>query len=101
MPPESVAIAAARRMSGTQSGAVMRVTSTDPSVNLPASARDARRLTGPLACPGAAPSPRRSTVPAGSCGVLTGAPTAVTGLDCSIHVLPAVSIAHSVSCGAP
>ena len=52
MPPESVTIAEARRINGTQSGAVMRVTSTAPSLNLPASASAASRLTGPLAMPG-------------------------------------------------
>jgi hypothetical protein len=36
MPPESVTIAAARRISGTQSGAVMCVTSTSPAASRPA-----------------------------------------------------------------
>ena len=48
-----------------------------------------------LPLPGAAPRPRTSGSP--SC---TPGPE-VTGRDCSIQTSPAVSNAHSVSCGAP
>ena len=94
-------MAAARRISGTQSGAVILVTSTSPSWNCPASASEPRTHTGPLAEPGAAPSPRSRIVRAGSTDVAAACPTAVTGRDCSIQVVPSRSIAHSVSCAAP
>ena len=63
MPPESVTIAAALRISGTQSGAVMCVTSTSPSFSRVASASSAITRTGPLASPGAAPRPLISSAP--------------------------------------
>ena len=95
MPPESVTIAAARRIIGTQSGAVMRATSTSPSARS-AAVREETMRTGPLAEPGAAPSPWRSTSPAGGpwCRV-------VIGRACSIQSAPPSSKAHSVSCGSP
>ena len=46
-PPESVTIAAARRISGTQSGAVMCATSTSPSSNCAASASVVSTRTAP------------------------------------------------------
>ena len=103
IPPESVTIAAARRIRGTQSGAVMWVTSTSPSASsaLPPSAAITR--TGPAATPGAAPSPRTSSspAPAGSGAASGSPPVAVTGRDWSIHTRPSGSKAHSVSCGVP
>ena len=58
MPPASVTIAAARRMSGTQSGEVMCVTSTSPACKRAASASEPMMRTVPLPLPGAAPRPR-------------------------------------------
>ncbi len=102
IPPESVTIAAALRISGTQSGAVMWVTRTSPSTSSAASSREPITRTVPLAIPGAAPSPLTSSLPASAVGPGSPSPPVlVTGLDCSIQILPASSIAHSVSCGAP
>jgi len=79
MPPESVTIAAAFRISGTQSGAVMWVTRTSPGSRLSADSSDATIRTGPEAAPGAAPSPRTSSVPGFSVApVLASPPEAVT-----------------------
>ena len=63
IPPLSVTIAAERRISGTQSGEVMCVTSTSPLARLPESASVVRMRTAPLPEPGAPPSPCSSTLP--------------------------------------
>ena len=103
MPPESVTIAAARRISGTQSGAVMWVTRTSPSCSRAASSREAITRTVPLGdAGGGAEAPEQ--LPAGG-GLRAGSPPVppvlVTGRDCSIQTLPSSSIAHSVSWGEP
>ena len=101
--PESVTIAAAFRISGTQSGAVMCVTRTSPS-----SSASRRRASSRI-------TPHRAAGEAGRCAqardqlgarctwpsVLLSPPAEVTGRDCSIQALPSGSKAHSVSCGAP
>ncbi len=53
MPPASVTIAAARRMIGTQSGDVMRVTSISPACIADSSLGDSRTRTAPIARSGA------------------------------------------------
>ena len=60
MPPASVTIAAARRMSGTQSGEVIAATSTSPGSSLDDSPTVESTRTRPVAVPGLAPSPRSS-----------------------------------------
>ena len=102
MPPESVTIAAARRIRGTQSGAVMWVTRTSPAPSRAASDSSATSRTTPVALPGAAPRPRSSGSPCGAPVSAGGVPpTDVTGRDCSMKTSPSASKAHSVSCGAP
>ena len=74
MPPESVTIAAARRISGTQSGAVMWVTSTSPSRSSPASASDGSPAPVRPRCPArrrgraTAPGRRRGPWPGSGSG---------------------------------
>src|SRR6185369_818420 len=52
MPPLSVTMAAARRITGTQSGEVISATSTSPSRNWSSSAGERRMRARPLARPG-------------------------------------------------
>ena len=72
MPPESVTIAAARRISGTQSGAVMCATSTSPSPSSPASASEVTTRTRPAAEPGRGAEPAQQDAPSACRGRLRG-----------------------------
>ncbi len=104
MPPASVTIAAERRISGTQSGDVIRVTSTSPFSSACPCAIVVTTRTRPDATPGLAPSPRASTpAPSDALAASTGAepsPRVVIGRVCTKYV-PAESMANSMSCGTP
>ena len=95
-------IAAERRISGTQSGAVMWVTRTSPSLRSLPRLSSEMILTSPCPTPGAAPRPRTRASPSCSASsALSSPPDAVTGRDWSIQAMPSSSKAHSVSCGVP
>ena len=94
IPPESVTIAAARRISGTQSGVVMCATRTSLPLSSPASASEVTTRARPEAQPGAAPRPRSSTRPSSSGLAPSGSrapPMVVTGRDWSIQTVPSGS----------
>ena len=84
MPPASVTIAAARRISGTQSGVVIDATSTSPFSSVLVLEDDVSTRTGPVATPGPAPTPCRSMVAAeGSAESGRRVPSVVTGRVCT------------------
>jgi len=66
MPPSSVTMAPARFIPGTISGMVILVTMMSPCLTLSRSLPLDMRRTNPVATPGAAPRPVRSTFPLAS-----------------------------------
>ncbi len=94
IPPPSVTTAAARRMTGTQSGLVIGATNTSPACSRSAWSGVRSTRTTPAARPADAARPRTRTAPnsdppdpsAPSGGGAPGSkapPTAVTGRDCT------------------
>jgi hypothetical protein len=89
MPPPSVTTAAARRMAGTQSGLVIRATSTSPSRSRAPSSGEPSTRTSPDAEPGEALNP----LTRGSSPGAPLLPRVVTGRDWTSQVASS-AIAH-------